>query len=319
MDISLRSLQAFVAVARHRSFSRAAGLLHRTQPGLTVQVRRLEEALGLRLLDRLPRGVEPTAAGAELARALEPLLRDVEHALEVARGTASRRAGTVRLAAVPSVASGLLPAAIALLQERHPTLQVRLQEAVTGRVQAMVRGDIVEIGIASQPEDSADLEAEPLFRDRMLAVMPQGHRLATGSVTLERVAAEPLLLMETDTSVDRLLSDAFAARRLPLVARQRAVHAATLINMACAGLGVALLPSTVAELQIAPELVTRRLSPDIVREVVVIRRAGRSYSPAAEALVAALRKSVPRGATGPTPESAGTPPRRAPQARREES
>ncbi|MFC7556331.1 LysR family transcriptional regulator [Pseudoroseomonas wenyumeiae] len=252
MDISLRSLQAFVAVARYRSFSRAAGLLHRTQPALTVQVRRLEEALGLRLLDRLPRGAEPTAAGSELARTLEPLLRDLEHALDVARGTASRRAGTVRLAAVPSVASGLLPAAIALLQERHPTLQVRLQEAVTGRVQAMVRADLAETGIASRPEDGSDLEAEPLFQDRIVAVMPAGHRLASGPVTLERIAAEPLLLMETDTSVDRLLSDAFAARRLSLTVRQRAVHAATLINMARAGLGIALLPRRPANCSLPP-------------------------------------------------------------------
>ena len=97
-----------------------------------------------------------------------------------------------------------------------------------------------------------------------------------------------------------------------LVAWQRAVHAATLINMARARLGIALLPSTAAELQIAPELVTRSLSPHIVREVVAIRRAGRSYFPATEALVAALRKSVPRGAVGPTPEPGGMALRRAP-------
>ncbi|MCR0981056.1 LysR family transcriptional regulator [Roseomonas populi] len=294
MDISLKSLHAFVAVARHRSFSQAAALLHRTQPALTVQVRRLEKALGLRLLDRLPRGVEPTAAGKELARALEPLLRDIDQVLDEARGTAARRAGLVRLAAIPSVASGLLPQAVARLEERHPALQVRLREAVTGRVHAMVRGDLVEVGIATRPEDGTDLEAEPIFRDRILAVMPKGHPLARGAVTVERLAAEPLLLMETDTSVDALLAAAFATGGLALSARQRAVHAATLINMARAGLGVALLPSSVSELAIAPELERRPLAPDLVREVVVIRRAGRSLSPAAEALVEALRLYAPR-------------------------
>lgn len=294
MDISLKSLHAFVAVARHRSFSQAAGLLHRTQPALTVQVRRLETALGLRLLDRLPRGVEPTAAGNELARALEPLLRDIDQVLDEARGTAARRAGLVRLAAIPSVASGLLPQAVARLVERHPALQVRLQEAVTGRVHAMVRGDLVEIGIATRPEDGSDLDAEAIFQDRILAVMPKAHPLTRGPVTVERLAAEPLLLMETDTSVNTLLANAFAAKGLALSARQRAVHAATLINMARAGLGVALLPSSVSELDIAPELERRPLTPDLVREVVIIRRAGRSYSPAAEALVEALKRNAPR-------------------------
>lgn len=97
-----------------------------------------------------------------------------------------------------------------------------------------------------------------------------------------------------------------------LVARQRVVHAATLIDMARAKLGIALLPSTVAALQIAPKLVTRSLSPHIIREVVAIRRARRSYFPATKALVAALRKSVPRGAVGPTPEPGGMALRRAP-------
>ncbi|WP_426954318.1 LysR family transcriptional regulator [Muricoccus radiodurans] len=299
MDVSLRGLRAFVAIVRHRSFSRAAGLLNRTQPALTVQVRQLEEALGLRLLDRLPGGAEATAAGAELARQLEPVLRDLDDALDQARGTAARRSGTIRIAAVPSVASGRLPLAIARLRESHPALQVRLQEAVTGRVHSMVRGDAVEIGIASDPGTGSDLDGEFLFRDRLLAVMPAGHRLAVGPVALAEVAAEPLLLLETDTSVNRLLADAFAEQGLRLEAFQRAVHSATLINMARVGLGIALLPSTTIELKIAPELVLQPLRPDLTRDVVVVRRAGRSYSPAAEILVDTLRQVEPELKTSP--------------------
>ena len=76
-----------------------------------------------------------------------------------------------------------------LLQERHPNLRVRLQEAITKHVMAMVRRDLVEIVIASRPKDSPDLAAEPLFCDRILAVMPMGHSLASGPVPLGRAAA----------------------------------------------------------------------------------------------------------------------------------
>ena len=110
---------------------------------------------------------------------------------------------------------------------------------------------------------------------------------------LEALAAERLLLLESATSVRRMLDDAFAARGLRLVPWKQAMHSGTLIGMAQAGLGIALLPSTAAELRMAPELVQRPLRPDLVREVMVVRRAGRSLSPAADALVRALRDGAP--------------------------
>ncbi|WP_458098041.1 LysR family transcriptional regulator [Roseomonas sp. WA12] len=291
MDVTLKGLRAFLAIARHGSFTRAAALLNVTQPALTVQIRQLETALGLRLLDRTPQGVEPTAAGAELARVLAVQLRDLDHTLENVRDLATRRRGTVRLAALPSVASGPLPRAMLRLRERHPELRVQLQEAVTGRVHEMVRADMVDIGIASGPAPGPDLAQEPLLQDRLLAILPASHPLAAAPrIRLEALAGEPLLLLEANTSVWRVLDDAFAARGLRLAPLQQAVHTSTLIGMAQAGLGIALLPSTAVELRMAPELARRPLEPDLVRQVVVIRRAGRSLSPAAEALVEALRE-----------------------------
>jgi LysR family carnitine catabolism transcriptional activator len=292
MDVTLKGLRAFLTIARHRSFTRAAGLLHVTQPALTVQMRQLEAALGLRLLDRTPQGAEPTAAGAELARVLEVQLRDLDHTLENVRDLAARRRGTVRLAALPSVASGALPRAMLLLRQRHPELRVQLQEAVTGRVHEMVRADMADIGIASGPPPGPDLVREVLFQDRLLAILPVGHPLASRRrIRLEALAGQPLLLLESNTSVRQVLDDAFAGRGIQLAPLQQAVHTSTLIGMAQAGLGIALLPSTAVELRMAPELAQRPLQPDLVREIAVVRRAGRSLSPAAEAVVAALREA----------------------------
>src|SRR3954463_12192752 len=130
MNVSLRQLRAFLAVARLGSFTRAAALLHLTQPALTVQIRQLEQVLGVRLLDRTTRSAEPTRVGEELAHALGPLLADLDAGLAGVRDLAARRRGLVRLAALPSVASTLLPTAIARLQARNPGIRVQMREAV---------------------------------------------------------------------------------------------------------------------------------------------------------------------------------------------
>lgn len=296
MNITLKGLRAFVTVLRYGSFTRAAGLLHVTQPALTVQIRQLEEALGLKLLDRTPHGAEPTTAGLEFARSLEPLLQELEHSVTNLQDLAARRRGLVRVAALPSVAAGLLPMAMARLKTTHPNLKIRLREAVTRQVYEQVRSDQVDIGIASDLSPGEAFTIEPLFRDQIVALLPPRHPLARRrSIALTRLAEEPLLLLETDSSIRQLVDDAFARIGKLVTPVQEVAYSSTLVGMARAGLGIALLPSSAAELRMAPELAARPLGPPAVgRKVTLIRRAGRSLSPAAEAFSEALREEVRR-------------------------
>ena len=107
MDLSLRQIRAFVSVAHLKSFTRAANLLHLSQPALTVQIRRLEDALAVRLLDRNTRTVELTRVGRELAPVFQRLLRELDTVVIDTRDLAAKRYGVVRIAALPSVAAGL--------------------------------------------------------------------------------------------------------------------------------------------------------------------------------------------------------------------
>lgn len=316
MTVTLKGLRAFSTVLRFGSFTRAAGLLHITQPALTVQIRQLEAALGLRLLDRTPHGAEPTAAGRELARSLEPLLHELDHTVSSLQDLAARRRGAARLAALPSVASGLLPAAMARLRATHPELRVQLHEAVTGKIYEMVRAEQVDLGIATDLKPGGELSLDPLFRDQILALLPPGHALAgLEAIPFERLAGERLLLLEPDSSIRRLVDDAFAQAGLMVTPAQEAVHSGTLVGMARAGLGIALLPSTAAELRMAPELAARPLGPHgIHRTVGLVRRSGRSLPPAAEALVEALRAEAtllaqPDPTTRPAARLRPSPPR----------
>src|SRR5687768_16695653 len=98
MDITLRQTRAFLAVVRLGSLTRAAAFLRLSQPTLTVQIRQLEEALGLRLLDRMARGAGPTPAGRQLAASLERLVGEFDAVLADAKDMAARRTGLVRIA-----------------------------------------------------------------------------------------------------------------------------------------------------------------------------------------------------------------------------
>ena len=112
MDVSLRQVRSFLTVARVKSFTGAASILNVTQPALTMQIRRLEEALGVTLFDRDTRSVELTRVARDLIPAFERTLQDFDAALDSARDIATQTRGIVRLAVLPSVAAGVLPDAI---------------------------------------------------------------------------------------------------------------------------------------------------------------------------------------------------------------
>ena len=115
-------------VARFSSFTRAADLLHLTQPALTVQIRQLEQALGVKLFDRSTRAVELTRTGRELLPVLERLLGEFDAVVVSTREMATMRYGTVRIAALPSVAATVLPPLIARFKQRHPHIRITVRD-----------------------------------------------------------------------------------------------------------------------------------------------------------------------------------------------
>jgi DNA-binding transcriptional LysR family regulator len=136
---------------------------------------------------------------------------------------------------------------------------------------------------------------EHLFDDPLMAVLPAGHPLARlRRLTLKALAGVPLLLPEPDSVLRRMLDLGFAEARLQVTPAQEAVNTGTLVGMVRAGLGVAVLPSTAVELQVASDLEARPIgSPPLARPIALVRLAGRTLSPAAEAFVAALRECLP--------------------------
>ena len=138
MNFTLRELEAFLGVARFGNFTRAARSLHMSQPALTVRIRHLEDALGVRLLDRTTRSVALTQVGREFLPVVERVLGEIDAVAVNARELAGKRRGLVTVAALPSIASTLLPATVAAFKTSHPGITVRLRDAVAQRVVSLV-------------------------------------------------------------------------------------------------------------------------------------------------------------------------------------
>ena len=292
MNISLRQVRSFVVAASTGSFTRAAHLLHISQPALTVQIRELEGALGLKLFDRNTRQLDLTPLGRELLPTFERLLRDFDSVTESARQLAAGITGVVHVSALPSISSILMPAAIAALRKEHPGIVVRLKDAVAQRVLAMVRADEVDFGIGGFDRVDSGMDFTPFISDRLEAVLRADHPLAKKrKLTVADLAASDLIVMDTQSSVRALLDQAFVESRLILSPAYEVTFMATAVGMVKEGLGVALLPSLALELAVATGLVTRPVRfKGFDRSIGIVRKTRRTLSPAAELMLAVLKK-----------------------------
>jgi DNA-binding transcriptional LysR family regulator len=276
----LRHIRAFLALARAGSFTRAAAELHVSQPTLTVQIQQLEAAVGVKLFDRNKRHVALTPAGRDLQVPLERILLDVEAIAASTDELLAHRRGLVTVAALPSVAAGLLPRAIRMLSEAYPGITVRVFDGMASAVAAMVKAGQADFGVSSQTYGDRELTSHVLIMDRLCAVVAAHHALAKKrSMTLHELAKHPLILMLKDSSSRQVVDLAFNREGLVSNVAYEATYGTTVAGLAQAGLGIGILPESMVgasplhQLQIRGGALTRRIS--------IIMRAGRSLSPTA--------------------------------------
>jgi LysR family carnitine catabolism transcriptional activator len=290
MTAELRHIEAFLAVARCGSFTRAADELHVSQPALTVQIRQLEAALGVRLFDRNNRTVGLTQPGRELVAPFERVLLDIRSIVAGAHDFAAHRRGVVTVACLPSIAAELLPRAIADLATRHQGITVRVRDVVAARVLELVKSGEVDFGLGSAGRVDHELTDRPLLSDRLAAFVHKGHALADKHhVTLREVAGYPLILTGPDSSIRELVERVLEREHVSVTVAQEATYMTTALGMAAAGLGIAILPH--AAIASAPAVVRRVSirSPALNRRIGIITKSGRSLQPAAQKLVEVLQ------------------------------
>ena len=287
MNVTLRQMRAFIAVARTGSFTLAAESLYITQSALSGLIKELEQTLGVRLVDRSTRRVQLTSIGENLCPQLETVLNDLDSVLHRVNDERILNTGTVRIAITQLLASTLMPDLIAAYQQEYPAIQVKLIDSPTDAVMARVFAGDAELGIGPEREPNSDIKSTPLFHGPFMAVCPTDHPLAKkrrlywaelikypiialqGQFT-ERLAQE---LRENDVKID-------------FTPHAEVAYMATAFSMVKAGLGVSLCIPYAASLAEGYGLkLTLLTGPEVRRSFDVFTRKGRSLSPAAKSFL----------------------------------
>jgi DNA-binding transcriptional LysR family regulator len=298
MDIELRHIRYFVAVAEELHFGRAARRLHLAQPPLSQQIRRLEEILGYPLFIRTSRQVKLTTAGELFLDRARSTLRKVHDDMEVARSAGRGELGFLTVGFIGSSMLTALPAMLGAYRRRHPRLNLQLREGYTSRVvEALIEGT-VDVGFLRDAGPTDSLEVETLFSEPFVAVLPKHHPLVTKSRGPKKRGRHPeknpqarhRALLATG---DRHPATAFSARQLrdePFVlfsssvggraydktiavceehgfrphVVQEAPQWLTILRLVGAGLGVTIAPACVERIA-APDVVCRPLRKTTIK------------------------------------------------------
>jgi DNA-binding transcriptional LysR family regulator len=265
---TLRGLECLVAVLDHGSVTEAAARLHLSQPALSHQLAALERELGTPVVERLPRGVRPTAAGRAIAADARVALAAAGRVVAIGRAVARGTEGQLRLACAESMTAALLAPVLRAWHRRHPGVDVELAEA--GSADALA--DLVTSGqadLALGPRPSRwDGYLGVLGQEEIVAAMATTAAQADGPVTFAQLAALPLVHYHPDNGLGGWLDEKAARHGVTLTASTRTRQAATAAQLAAAGLGVALVPTTA--LPAAFPGAVRRLEPALARDVVTL-------------------------------------------------
>jgi len=254
MDVELRHLRYFMAVADELHFGRAAERLHITQPSLSQQVRKLEEIIGVGLFDRSSRTVELTPAGEALRARVKRTFDDVEEAVAAAREADLGIIGRFSVGFIETAAIGIVPGAVRRFREIRPRVGLTLRELpVREQTDGLITGAL-DLGFVRTEPGHGDLVVERVLEESFVVALPAGHPLAGHSrLAPPQVVDEPLIVVERE-EIPGLYDETMTLIReygSTVTVAQKATSILAVLGLVAAGLGVALLPASVRSLALA--------------------------------------------------------------------
>jgi LysR family carnitine catabolism transcriptional activator len=292
MKPSIKQLRAFVAVAQSSSLAEASERIHLSQPAISIALRKLEEAVGGALFSRTTRQLTLTPEGEAFLPVAVRLLNDWSEAFEDLEERFSKQRGKVTVAALPTLAAGLLPGIIAAFHDRYPRINLSLHDVLAEQVSQMVREGRADLGLSVAPHDTEELAFEPVLMDRYVAVCPSGHPLLEQeSVAWRQLAGHPFIginrLSSSRQEIDRIMAEVGE----PLEILCDASQIATVGRMVAAGLGISVLPR-LSFRQISTRGIEYRplTAPDVERPLGIVIRHRHPLSAAAAALRALIQE-----------------------------
>jgi len=242
-ELKLKDLQYLVALADTRHFGRAAARCFVSQPTLSAQLRKLEDYLGVKLVERQPRRVSLTPAGERVVERARRILEESDEIVSLAKRERDPLAGRLNVALIPTIGPYLLPRVAPAIRKALPKLQLMLYEHQTAPLLEKLRSGELDLGILALPVDEEGLQVRTLFDEPFSVALPSQHPLVQKkSVSIGDLEGETLLLLEDGHCLrDQALE---VCSRIDVREPQdfRATSLETLRQMVAAGLGITLLP-----------------------------------------------------------------------------
>lgn len=241
--MNLRDLRYLVALSEHKHFGRAAEASFVSQPTLSTQIKKLEDELGVALVERTPRKVLLTEVGSEIVQRARDVLNEVEQIKAIARRTVDPGSGSLRLGIFPTLGPYLLPHVVGKIRTRFPRLELLLVEEKTEVILRQLREGRLDAGILALPLHDLQLHSEFLFEEPFVVAVPEENNLAARhSLRLEDLVDQSVLLLEDGHC---LRDQALEVCQLAGAGEKsgfRATSLETLRQMVAANVGITLLP-----------------------------------------------------------------------------
>lgn len=242
--MTLQELRYLVAVADERHFARAATACHVSQPTLSTQIKKLEDYLGVVLLDRSQRSVRPTPVGEQVIAQARIVIEEFDKIRPLVRSKGDPMEGPLRLGVIPTLGPYLIPQLLPALRARYPKLRLLLREDLTANLLERLSAGTLDAALLALPVPGDGLAASELFREPFQVALPQGHALARKRrLQEEDLTGESVLLLEEGHCLRDQALEICGATRSPDSEEIRATSLETLRQMVAAGIGCTLLPA----------------------------------------------------------------------------
>ncbi len=298
--MELRHLAYFMNVARQKSFTRAAQLLHIAQPSLSQQIQQLEQELGVTLIKRTKRSVQLTAAGEALLRHAEHITAAVEQARHEMQEYAHTSRGSIVMGTLTSLNVLQLPTLLRQFRERFTGIDIILREETTECLGDLLRAGQIDVGLVctinrTMPALFADpfFATEEVFCEELVVIVSSNHVLAgQRTITMEALRDHPFIALKPGSGLRHALTVlSHAAGFIPYIAYESG-DMNTICALATEGLGAAIVPRSVAESQGSGLSLIPFEAPSPYRSVLLVWPNGRVLSPSTEAWLSFFRDTV---------------------------
>ena len=295
-NVNLKLLQTFLLAAEHGSFRRAAEESNRSPSAVSMQIRDLEEQVGVSLFIRTPQRANLTHEGRILYEQVRQAMGEVQAGLQRLAEVAAMRRGHVRIACAPTLASTRLGSILATFRLRYPHSLVDVRETPPAGAVALLQDQEVELYIGPEVPGTAELSFEPILKDRLMACIPADYDDGVKALTMAGLAHFPLIMLDRNTAIRALADRIVAEGQIRLNIRYEVQSAYTAIALASAGLGVAVVPNIAIPMWPAAEFrAVPVIDPGAERSIGIMTARGYVQHSYSEQLIALIRTELARG------------------------